>query len=540
MALSADGSRLVYAAGVPPQVMVRSMDRIVAVPLSGITPAFAPFLSPDGRWVGFSGGADTPLRKVSIGGGPPVIICHVTGELRGASWGDDERIVFATDDPATGLFSIPAAGGEPKVLTTVDAAAGELDHVFPSVLPGARGVLFTIQSDGGATSAQLAVLDLKTGERKTLIRGAGQAEYSSTGHIIYAGLGTLQAVRFDLATLTVTGDPVTVAEPAMTFPSAGANFAVSRQGTLVYVPAAADAQLNAARTLVWVTRQGIEEPIPAPPRAYAHPRLSPDGKRIAVSATDGERDIWIWDFATRRLTPLTSGPDSELFPVWTPDGRRIVYRSSGARSGGIFWRAADGAGSEQRLTTSTIEQYPDSISPDSRYLAVQETSPTTGGDVARVDLQGDHHSEPLVQTKFREANPEISPDGRWLAYQSDESGRIEIYVRSFPDPGNTRFPVSNGGGVKPMWARDGRELYYLSGSNIMAVPVQTSPSFVAGTPLRLFGGGYFAAILGRTFDVAADGRFLMIRNPSLDAAATPASMIVVQNWFEELKGKFRQ
>jgi serine/threonine-protein kinase len=538
VAVSADGSRLVYAAGVPPQVMVRSMDRLVATPLSGFTPAFSPFFSPDGQWVGFTGGTDTPLRKAAIGGGPLGVICHVNGTLRGASWGDDDRIVFATDDPATGLFSVPAAGGEPKVLTTVDTAAGELDHAFPSVLPGARGVLFTIQSDAGASSAQVAVLDLKTGERKTLIRGAGQAEYATSGHIVYARAGTLQAVRFDLAALRVIGEPVTVAESVMTLPTGAANFAVSRQGTLLYVPA--PEQLDAARTLVWVTRHGVEEPIPAPPRGYVHPRLSPDGKRIALAATDGERDIWIWDFAARRLTPLTSGPDGEVLPTWTPDGRRIVFRSEGARGGGIFSRAADGPANEERLTTTPNDQYPNSISPDGRYLAVQDSSPTTSGDIVRVNLHGDHHAEPLLQTKFREANAEISPDGHWMAYQSDESGRIEIYVRPFPEPGNTRFPVSNGGGIKPMWARDGRELYYLNGSSIMAVPVQTSPSFVAGTPVRLFGGGYFSAILGRTCDVARDGRFLMIRNPPLDPATTPASMIVVQNWFEELKGKFRQ
>ena len=331
VAVSADGGRLVYAAGVPPQVMVRSMDRLVATPLSGFTPAFSPFFSPDGQWVGFTGGTDTPLRKAAIGGGPLGVICHVSGTMRGASWGDDDRIVFATDDPATGLFSVPAAGGEPKVLTTVDTAAGELDHAFPSVLPGARGVLFTIQSDAGASSAQVAVLDLKTGERKTLIRGAGQAEYATSGHIVYARAGTLQAVRFDLATLRVIGEPVTVAESVMTLPTGAANFAVSRQGTLLYVPAVE--QLDAARTLVWVTRHGVEEPIPAPPRGYVHPRLSPDGKRIALAATDGERDIWIWDFAARRLTPLTSGPDGEgtanLDTRWAPD--RVPFRGATRR-----------------------------------------------------------------------------------------------------------------------------------------------------------------------------------------------------------------
>ena len=325
LAVSLDGSRLVYIAGAPPRLMVRAFDQLDAVALPGIPPAFAPFLSPDGRWAGYFTGSGGGLQKVSITGGPPVRL-YAVAQLRGASWGDDDMIVFATGDPATGLFRIAADGGEPTVLTTPDPARGLQAHVFPSVLPGGRGVLFTIMSAGGAANGVVAVLDAKTGQQKTLIRGGNQAEYVEPGFLIYAAAGSLQAVRFDLATLEVLGDPVPLGEQVMTHASGAANFSVSRRGTLVYAPARVGD--NTARSLVWVTRQGIEEPIAASPRAYAQPRLSPDGTRIAVAITDRESDIAIWDLAGRTLTALTSGPDEEICPVWTPDGHRLIFSST--------------------------------------------------------------------------------------------------------------------------------------------------------------------------------------------------------------------
>ena len=222
-------------------------------------------------------------------------------------------------------------------------AKGEQDHLFPSVLPGGRGVLFTITAAGGNADAQIAVLDLQTGRHTTLIKGASHADYVETGHVIYAVTGTLRAVRFDVATLTLRGDPVPVVEQVQTLATGAANFSVSRNGTLVYVPNGTGVATGASRSLVWVTRRGSEESIPAPARGYFHPRLSPDGKRLALAIQDQEQDIWTWDFARRALERMTFGPASELFPVWTPDGGWLLFGSS-RTGGGIYRQRADMTG----------------------------------------------------------------------------------------------------------------------------------------------------------------------------------------------------
>jgi len=391
----------------------------------------------------------------------------------------------------------------------------------------------------------VAVFDFNTGERKTLIRGGTQAEYveSSTGstrqgYLIYASGEALYAVRFNLASLEVVGDPVLVVDRVMTFGAGAANFSVSRDGTLVYAPA----QSGDGRSLVWVTRQGTEEPLAAPARAYTQPRLSPDGKRVAVSTSDRETDIVIWNLSSATLTSLTSGPEDELCPVWTHDGQRLVFSSTREGVGNIFWQAADGSGTPERLTTSPNQQYPSSVSRDGA-LIFQENAPKTETDLMLLTLPRTDHAARVttfLQTSYREASGEISPDGHWLAYQSNESNRNEIYVRPFPVHGERRWPVSVGGGVKPLWARDGGELFYLNGTSMMSVRVQTTPVFSAANPTKMFDGQYFAGITGRTYDVSLDGtRFLMIKTASTDTTATPADMVVVLNWTEELKGKFK-
>jgi eukaryotic-like serine/threonine-protein kinase len=542
--IARDGTRLVYLAGAPPRLVVRAIDQLEARALPGIVYAFTPFLSPDGRWIGFWSGDQ--LLKVSINGGAPIGLCRVGAGVIGASWGDDDTIVFATVDTSTGLLRVSAEGGEAKVLTRPDSAAGEIDHAFPSVLPAGRGVLFTVTAAGGATNGQVAVLDFKTGQRKTLIRGGTQAEYvessagsAQQGYLIYASGGAIYAVRFNLASLEVVGDPVLIVDRVMTYPTGAGNFSVSRNGTLVYAPAPS----GVGRSLVWVTRQGTEEPLAAPPRAYAQPRLSPDGKRVAVATTDREDDILIWNLNAGTLTSLTSGPEEELCPVWTYDGQRLVFSSTREGVANIFWQAADGSGTPERLTTSPNQQYPSSMSRDGE-LVFQESAPKTAADLMLLTMPGMDHPagvRTFLQTPYRENNGEVSPDGHWLAYQSNESNRNEIYVRPFPVSGERRWPVSVGGGVKPLWARDGREVFYLNDTSLMSVRVQTSPVFSAANPTKLFDGQYFAGITGRTYDVSLDGnRFLMIKSASTDTTATPADMVVVLNWTEELKAKFKR
>jgi len=555
VAISADGTLLAYTAGDQAQLMVRTLDQLEAVPLAGVTNARAPFLSPNGRWIAFFDRLDEgvgtgpvrrgALRRVSLSGGPSVVLSQVAGASRGASWGPDDSIVFATSDTSTGLLRVAASGGETTALTTPDAAQGERDHYFPSMLPGARGVLFTIVK--GEKEQQVAVLDLQTNRRKTLIRSGSQAEYVETGHLIYADAGTLWVVRFDLARLELIGDAVPVVDHVMTLGQA-ANFSVSEHGTLVYAPM----DRGESRLLVWVDRQGHEEAIAAPPHAYVVPRLSPDGTRAVVSSNG----LWTWDFSRRTLTRLTFGPTGN-FSVWMPDGRRIIFtraRSAAGDAPNLYRGSVDGTGNEERLTIGDRQDRAVAISPDGKRLVFEEQTPAGTQDLMLLALDGAStppgpgvpRIRPLLQTPFDQRNAAISPDGRWMAYESTESARTQIYVRPFPNVIDAHYQISTDGGRTPLWSTDGRELFFVNGSALMAVAVQLTPTFSAGNPTTLFegpsillDGRSIGSMTGRTYDVARDGRFLMIKKNagSSEGKAPAASMIVVQNWFEELKVK---
>lgn len=558
LAMSPDGRYLVYrfggttTSGSP--LMVRTIGQLDARPIANVIRAYAPFVSPDSRWIGFvEYGA---IKKVSIAGGPVITLATLAGETRGASWGDDNTIVFATDDPATGLRRVSADGGEPTLLTKPDVAQHEEDHLFPSVLPGGRGVLFTIRAGGRADSAQVAVLDLKTGQRKTLVRGANQAEYVApsagsgrAGYLVYVVADSLRAVRFDPVRLEVLGDPVTVVEQMMTKPSGAANYAASRVGTIVHVPDGA-VEPTPISSLVWVNRNGIEVPIAAPPRAYGPARLSPDGTRVAVGIVEqGNVEVGIWDLAQETLRRLTFSPGMDGLPVWTPDGQRIIFMS--IRSGVLNWysQAADGTGVVERLTTSETPQWPTSIAPDAANLFGFQRRPPASWDVIvahsttpkRFGARSSQ-AEPPVQALFEGYFPEISPDGRYLAYGSDESGRAEVYVRPFPQVNGGRWQISMTGGARPAWARSGRELFYIDASMaLIRVPVRTAgATFTMGNPAKVFDATYAEPNPSRHYDVSPDGqRFLMLKNIATNPNATPASMVVVQNWFEELKTRVR-
>ena len=345
---------------------------------------------------------------------------------------------------------------------------------------------------------------------------------------MYATAGTLRAVRFDLARLEVVSDPVPVVDQVMTTPQGQANFALSRQGTLVYVPGGAAAPSAQPRSLVWVNRQGREEPIKAPPRPYAVARLSPDGTRVALDIRDQTNDIWTWDLGRQTLTPLNLDPAADQSPVWTPDGRRIIWAST--RGGGtpnLYWQAADGTGAAVRLTTSSGAQFPTSMSPDGTQVVIFGTpsasatglfagSPAAAPDISVVTPvegsvgAGTKAAHPVPWR--RKSNAEISPDGRWIAYQSNESGPVQIFVRPFPKADSGRWQISPGGGTRPAWARNGRELFYLDGNGLLtSVPVQaTATTFSAGTPTKILNTPYYAGFTGlgldlRAYDVSATG-----------------------------------
>ena len=536
IAISPDGAKIVYlAGGGDRQMMLRAIDQLDAVPLRGASNPRAPFFSPDGNWIGYFDGT-SELKKVSTTGGPPISVCRLSAAPRGASWGSDNTIVFATADTSTGLVAVSAGGGDPTVLTKPDKATGEQYHLFPDVLPGSRAVLFTIVA-GSLDTAQVAVLDRKTGQRKTLIRGGSSAAYLESGHLVYVAAGALRAVRFDPVRLEVLSDPMPVLDQVTTAGTGAAEFSVSNNGVLLYVPGGS----AGPRTLAWIGRNGGEEPIKSPPRAYTSLRLSPDDTRIALTVNDPDQDIWILDLSRDPppLTRLTFDPAQDVSPVWTPDGRRIVFRSTRGGNGSLFWRSADGTGADERLTTSRGNQVPMAFSPDGLRLVFAELMPRTNYDLFTMSADGKGKSEPLVQTPFIDFNADLSPDGRWLVHESNESGRNEVYVRPFPNAAAGKWMVSTAGGAKPAWSRTGTEIFYIEpNGTLMTVPVRTTPTFSAGTPVKRLDAAFFTASPVRPYDVSRDGqKVLVIKNPQADqtTGATPASMIVVLNWGEELK-----
>ena len=528
IALSADGSRLVYtSAG---GFAVRARDRLDVKLLDDLgTFAQGPFLSPDGSWVGYFDGAD--LKRVPIDGGSPTRIAGVGPGATG-NWGPD-AIVFAD---VWGLFRVSPDGGTPEKLAT-RLAEGE-QAAFPVLLPRRRGILFTVLPTrtisvghvGKVAASRIEVLDLRTGEQRTLLHGASHARYIATGHLLYTAAAALEVVAFDLEKLEVRGNPVPLNV------AADSEFAVSEEGTLIYT----SGNESIPNTLVWVDRQGREEPLEAPPLGYLYPRLSPDGRRVALDVVSREdRDIWIWDLQRRVLERFTVDPAGNPLAAWSPDGTRLAFGSDRFGATNLFWQAADGGGSPERILPSARIQMPLTFAPDGRLLFSEEV-PGEGRNIQAVRLDS-RRVEAVIRTTADELNAEISPDGRFVAYDSNESGRFEIYVRPYPDTlRGGRWQISTGGGRQPLWSRDGRELYYRDSSGtVMGVPVTLAPSFSSTGAVRLLDGtGYMGAGLhntgrARTYDVASDGRFLMIKAGQRDAATGP-SLVLVQNWFEEL------
>jgi eukaryotic-like serine/threonine-protein kinase len=376
-----------------------------------------------------------------------------------------------------------------------------------------------------------------------LVRGGSHAHHVQAGggeggYLVYAAAGTLRAVPFDLARLETRGTPVPVVPAVVTTAIGAVDAVVAGNGTLAYV---SGGEAGTPRTLVWVDRQGRETAIPAPPRAYGFPRLSPDGMRIAVLAADQEFDIWVWDMGRTTLTRVTFDPAGDAYPAWTPDGRRLIFSSQRSGTRNLYWQAADGTGAVERLTDSPNQQFATAVSPDGTRLIFTETARQTGDDVMQLDLDGTHRVTPLVHSAFAERNGIISPDGRWLAYEANDSGRLEIYVRPFPDVNSGHWQVSTAGGTRPLWARSGQELIYVSPTGaLVRVGVERTQLWAATAPTPLVKEGYYTtsgAYPGRTYDIAPDGqRFLMIKEGGgAGQTAAPASLIVVQHWIEELR-----
>ncbi len=527
VALSPDGSHIVYVVvrGSTQQLYLRAMDGFEAKPMPGTDGAVAPLFSPDGQWLGFF--AEAKLKKISINGGAPVSLCAASiGNTVSASWGTDGTIVYQYLN-AGELWQVSAAGGTPKRLNTLDKS--ELSSRWPEFLPGAKAVLFAASTVAGWSTPQVSLYRLDTGERRNLISGGTGPYYAPTGHLLYVQGGTLMAVPFDLQRMSVTGAPVPVVEGVMQSVSNGvAQYSVSENGSLVYVPGGT---LGGQHTLVWVDRRGAEQPLPAPPHGYRAPRISPDGKRIAVVLDDLGGHAWTYDLARGTLTRLTFEAGGTNTVAWTRDGKRLAFNSGAPPN--LFWQAADGSGKAERLTTSENQQNPISWSPDGQALGYMELDPATSWDVWVLRLS-DRKAQPFLRTASYETVPQFSPDGRWLAYVSDESGRYEVYVQPYPGPGG-KWQISTDGGTEPVWNPNGRELFYRIGPKMMAVDITTQPGFSAGKSRMLFEGPYPSLVATvPSYDVSPDGqRFLMLKASEQSQAITQIN--VVQNWSEELK-----
>ncbi|MFC1652565.1 protein kinase [Planctomycetota bacterium] len=558
MALSPDGLLLVYVASAGPgtkQLFLRRLDQLDdAQPINETEGAFDPFFSPDSQWIGFF----TPgkLKKVSVLGGASTTLCDISSPLV-ASWADNGHIVFSSQ-VRQGLKRISAAGGPVEDLMDESfmGSQGFLVVLAPVVLPGGRSVLFTCAASLLMEDFQIAVLSLESGKVKFLVEEAVCYGYVPTGHLLYGQAGAVMAAPFDADTLKITGPavPVTQADmelhPLYNLPIL---FTFSREGTLVYAPGSEEVPV--ARTLVWVDREGKEELLAAPPRPYSYVDLAPDGTHVAVLFTNPQNifdkgDIWILDLTREPVTQqrLTFEPQMSYFPTWTPDSQRIVFSSLRDGTFSLSWKAANGTGPVEFLHTSKHFVAASTWSADGRSLIFMESG-LDNVDIWALSLDGESTARPLMVESYDESNPAISPDGRWIAYSSNESGRIEIYVRPFPNVDDGKWLISTRGGESPIWAPGGRELYYDAyPDQMMVVTIETEPAFAAGNPEVLFRSEYVLASHSSPdaspYDISPDGkRFLMIKEEKQaqendEVVETPpiTKLIVVDNWDESLKG----
>jgi serine/threonine-protein kinase len=535
IAISPDGVNIVYTAN--QQLYMRTMAEMDARPIQGTAGQIAhtPFFSPDGRWLGFYSTAERKLKKIAITGGASVTICD-TDSISGASW-DSEGNIFIGQGRA-GILRVSSSGGKPERVVTVknDEMAN-----YPEVLPGNDALLFTLATSASTSqldNAQIVVQSLKSGERKVLFERGSDARYVPTGHIIYALGSTLLAVSFDVKKLQVNGGPVPVVEGVRrgtltTTTTPAAHFSFSKNGSLVYVPG----DWSAQRSLALVDWAGVPKPLNIPPGLHNHPRISPNGRQLALQTGDGKENfVSIYDLSgaapMRRLT--FGGSDDR--PLWTHDGQRIVFRSDREGDSGLFWQPADGRPAERLIRADPgVLLQPETWTADGKTLIMTVFAGGGRWTLSMLPLGADQTPKPIIT---RAANSSMSPDGRWLAH----SDLYEIYVQPFP-PTSAKYQISTGGGRNPLWSPDGKQLFYMQREGtgtmqIVLVDVQTQPSFVIRktTPLPI--KGVIGETGPRSYDITPDGKHFVVMLPKshADADKAPSEQInVTLKWFEELK-----
>jgi serine/threonine protein kinase len=556
LAVSPDGQQFVYSES--KGLFLRSIGELDAKLIAGTTneDIRMPVFLPDGKWICYYSDKDKQLKKIAVVGGAPQVLCDVKN-ISTIGQPEMNSILFSSANQqergtSGEIMRVSANGGTPESLLKEESGL----ILFPQILPGGKSILFTkLLIAKNQIGSQIMARFLGTDKSKELLAGY-VARYLPTGHLVYTigssplemGGHNLFAVPFDPDKLEVTGGAISMVENIRG--PVGAHYALSDSGTLVYLPGATGS-LATGLTLVWVDREGKEESLGAPPNDYFVPKISPDGTRVAVVAPnkDNNLDIWIWDSIRKTRTRLTFDKMNNV-PIWTPDSKRIIYASNRDGTYGIYWKAADGTGKEEKLVSSPDWSFlPSSLSRDGKILTMTVakgllTPATTHLDIGILSMEGGSW-KPLLQEQYLTAQSEISPDGRCMAYMSDESGRSEIYVRSFPEVDKGKWPVSTSGGTAPRWSANGRELFYLSSENsVMAIEVKTQPTFSLGVPRTLFKSIYSGQTntSGTPWDISSDGkRLLMMKEPGTADAASQArdsrKINIVLNWFEELKAR---
>ncbi len=544
LALSPDGSRLAYIGGPKAQLFIRPRNQLRGTAVPGTEGLNTPFFSPDGRYVAVM--ADNNLQAFSLTGGPRMLVTDTLVGVAGASWGRD-GFVYADGAGFERLLRVEAKpNAVPRWFTALDTASGEFDHLWPDVLPNGKGVLFTVASrvrnlTKDVLSYSIAVADIPSGKHRVLVNNAKFARYAASGHLLYVTSDRkLMVAPFDQGSMKVTGEPALLSEGVRLGTLGSADLTVSATGTLLYGTGGG----QPANQLVWITRDGKVQPVDSAwTGLFRSPALSPDGTRLAV-----ERGLEIW------IKQLDRGPSLRLafegtentFPAWTPDGRSITFTSRVSDSYDLLTKKADGSAPAVRQLHMNRGTFGPLWSPDGTWLLFRTDPSTTGSsrasgllpDILGIRPRIDSVAQPLVATRFTEESPAFSPDGRWLAYSSDESGEKQVYVVPFPNTSGAKWPISNRGGKEPLWAHSGRELFYRDDDgNMVAVAVQTTPTFSPGRSTALFqAGGYVSRAFPAQYAVSRDDRrFLMIRPLPI----APDELVVVENWFQELQSKLK-
>ena len=516
--ISPDGTRVVYVAsrGGRTELFQRSLNSIDPQPIQGTTNAVGPFFSPDGQWVAFF--ADGQLKKVSLAGGPPVTLCDAPVGL-GGSWGTGDLIAFASAT-GSGLSRVSAAGGTPERLTTLDVARGEFSHRWPEWLPDGETVLFTVGTSGSWSDAQIVAQSVTSGKRTMLVRGGTNPHYLPNGSLLYAQNGRVMNVALDASSLTVTGTPSTVLENVRQSADGAVQLSVARAGTAVFVPGGPGAS---ERRLVSVGRDGTITAFAAPPGAYAFPRVSADGQKLIVSMEAPTRDLWLYDVTSGTTTQVTFDAGATS-PTWTRDPKRVAFGSTRVGVLNLFTTIIGDPGRSERLVANENQQFPGSFAPDGALVFTEQRS-ATGRDILFLPAGG-RAPRDLLASRADETSPKLSPDGRWLAYVSNEGGRSEVYITPLANPARARR-VSVDGGSEPAWASGGRELFYRQGTTMMVVTTDAGGQVQSGAR-RLFDADFVRGTLdAANYDVMPDGRFVMVHRASQSSELT---LHVLLNW----------